>query len=480
MLAQHQATHTWASRLIPSGMLLAGGFVHAFLDVAGLEQERWLARVAWGYGALVAAFGVFAPQMVFDARTSSAGPAFFPIAVVSGLGTLWVHRWMWRHLRSMQGHLRRRSAVLLAANFCGALGGGGTILAAVFGFASTAVAAPFLMLAITLATWSVVADETGRHRELLRQGLWSALVTAALSALGLSAFYTLLPALMPANGWPWLMWVCFVAALPLDPLRQWVVDGLARRFFAKSMAVKALATELEVTEQRAVHAEQLAELGKVASVVAHEVRNPLGVILAHARLLEREGVNPERLSEVRAQVTRASHFVDELLRYARPRAFVVQQVDLRTLAERAINHVRQALGTQVPMAAPSKSVTVEADPQAMVDVLVVLLSNAAIALETTDEPRIDVHVQASEATVSITVEDNGPGVPLELAPRLFELFATGRGRDHRHPGVGLGLAIARQHALRHGGTLHHERRQPQGARFTLTVPMASTGESRRV
>ncbi|HEY0193306.1 MAG TPA: ATP-binding protein, partial [Kofleriaceae bacterium] len=68
----------------------------------------------------------------------------------------------------------------------------------------------------------------------------------------------------------------------------------------------------------------------------------------------------------------------------------------------------------------------------------------------------------------------GPGVPAELADRLFQPFVTGRGRDHAHPGTGLGLATARGIAERHGGSLRHEPpRGPAGqggARFVLRLP----------
>lgn len=472
-LSQNPLTQGWAARLIPSGMLLAGGFVHAFVDVAKLERQRWLVPCAWGFGAAVSVLGLVAPQWLFDPMTSTPGPGFVGLAVVSVVATLAVHGWMLKHTLAVTGHERRRRGALLLANVLGALGGGGVILLEVLRWGTVVMAAPFLFGSIALVTWSVLRDETGRHAELLRQGLWAAVVTAVLSALGLTFFVgAVVPLLLPANGvWLWGLWVFFIAALPLEPLRQGVVDALAKRLFARPMVVPSLATELERTEQRAVHAEQLAELGRVASVVAHEVRNPLGVILAQTKLLEREGVNPERIADVRAQIGRASKFVDELLRYAKPREFSVVRVDLKDAAERAVSHVRQALGTQVVVQTPTSALSVEADQQAVVDALVVLVSNAAIALEATSEPRITVSLEQGAHDVALVVEDNGPGVPAELAPRLFELFATGRGRDHAHPGVGLGLAIARQHALRHGGSLSHEAVTPRGARFTLRFPL---------
>jgi signal transduction histidine kinase len=105
-------------------------------------------------------------------------------------------------------------------------------------------------------------------------------------------------------------------------------------------------------------------------------------------------------------------------------------------------------------------------------VVLVLAQNAAIAADGA-AVRIAAHRDADDAVV-ITVEDDGPGVPLELEATLFAAFVTGRGRDHRHPGTGLGLAIARRIAERHGGTLVHQRPPEGGARFVLRLPRGGT------
>jgi signal transduction histidine kinase len=334
-----------------------------------------------------------------------------------------------------------------------------------------ATAAPLLLGAVLLAAWSVLAEERGRHRELVSQGLWYAVVTAALSSVGLTLFYAWLPSLLPTAGdpWGWSAWVIFLAALPLDPIRQLLVEGLGRRLFQRPMAVSALTQELEASERRALHAEQLAELGKLASVVAHEVRNPLGVILAQAKLLEREGAAPERVKDLRAQVARANGFVEELLRYAKPRALTLGTVEVERAVQLAIERVAQAQGAKTITSSVSPS-SLEADAEAFIDALVIVLSNATIAVEGQSDGRVQVRSEDRGDRLALIVEDNGPGVPEALAPRLFTMFVTGRGRDHAHPGTGLGLAIAAQHLGRHGGSIRYEPNTPTGARFTLEWP----------
>ena len=117
--------------------------------------------------------------------------------------------------------------------------------------------------------------------------------------------------------------------------------------------------------------------------------------------------------------------------------------------------------------AAAPGVRVVADRAALLDVLVNLIGNAAIAVA--GRGLITVSA-AGTREVDLAVTDDGPGVPPELVPRLFQPFVTGRGRDHAHPGTGLGLAIARGIVERHGGSLRHETVAGGGARFVIRLP----------
>ena len=99
-----------------------------------------------------------------------------------------------------------------------------------------------------------------------------------------------------------------------------------------------------------------------------------------------------------------------------------------------------------------------------------LVHNAAIAVAGRRDGRVEIVMGERDSNLSIVVEDNGPGVPPEIAPRLFEPFITGRGRDAAHPGTGLGLAIAHRWVERHGGSVRYEARPGGGARFIVHWP----------
>ncbi len=466
ILVELPATHVLAERVVPFGMLQAGGYAHAGLDLVGRR-----ARAAWlgyGWGALVGTIGLVWPRALYGPDMVGPGPAFWPIAIASAVGAVLVVGWLVREIRRRRGPARRQIIMLAVGNACAVAAGGGALLLRILGLVhDLRLTAPALLAAVLVIAAAVVRGEVGPARRIIVQTLAYAAMAAAITAAGITALYLALPALAPGPGIAWTLFVVLCAALPLDAVRTLIVDGAGRRLYAAPIGVRDLAEQAERSEARADHAARLAELGALVGAVAHEVRNPLGVIAAHAKLLERAGAPAASLEAVRAQVRRASRFVDDLLAYGKPRPLVLREVDVRAVVEEAVTAVRAVH--------PGASIAVEvapdlhavADRAALVDVLVNLIGNAVIAVA--DQGRVTVSA-ASETTLELAVTDDGPGVPAELAARLFQPFVTGRGRDHAHPGTGLGLATARGIVERHGGTLRHEPVAEGGARFVIRLP----------
>jgi signal transduction histidine kinase len=474
ILLKTPATELVAARVLPLGMLLAGGFVHAGADVAGMRAPR-VVVAGYAYGASIALLGVIAPQLLYGPGARDPGPLFVPLAIVSSLGTAACLVWLvWLASKAEPGERARRVALVLGC-LAGALGGGGVIGLRVLRLGDVDVAAPLLLASVGLAAYAVFRGEHGRAREVIAQGAAYAVVTAVLSAVGLVAFYRVLPALAPGAGGSvaWLVFVVFFAALPLDPLRILLVEAAGRALFRRPINVRELTAQIATSEARAEHAERLAEIGRLTSAVAHEMRNPLGVIAAQTKLLERGGASPEMVAGVRAQVDRAKRFLDDLLRYGRPRPLDMREIDAVSALGLAVSNVRQAWGGAPPAIDVTSDVTpapVEADRSAFVDVATALVHNSAIAVEGREGGAVRVRVRAEEEALVVVVEDNGAGVPKELEATLFQPFVTGRGRDARQPGTGLGLAIAARWVERHGGTIRHERPKEGGARFVVRWP----------
>ena len=472
-----------AERALPLGMLLAGAFLHAGVDMSATDDPR-LVRAGYLSSGAIALFGALFPRLLYGPGVRGPGPLFYPLALLSAATAVLFKLWLLSVLRGVRGPRRKRAIALVVANVTGTLGGGGAVALRVLDLAPIELAAPFLLLSIVLATYAVILEQRGRARDVLVQALTFAGLTALFSSAGLLVFFHLLPRLAPANAVPWLAFVIFFAALPLDPLRALVVEKIGGLFFSRPIALGRLTAEIEAKETEREQAEGLAELGRLASAVAHEIRNPLGVILAQAKVLEKRGADPENVTEIRAQVERAKRFLEDLLRFAKPRPLALREVDVHGVLAMAASNVRQALALtagdpfRLPNAdadadadaALAPALFVEADRAAMLDVATALFTNAAIAVSDRPAGSITVTARDAGASVEIAITDDGPGVPPEIEPRLFQLFVTGRGRDHAHPGTGIGLALASRWVQRHGGTLRHERPAAGGARFIIEWP----------
>jgi signal transduction histidine kinase len=267
-----------------------------------------------------------------------------------------------------------------------------------------------------------------------------------------------------AAGWTWeAALLLFVLTLTAQPLFTEVRVRLIDRAFPGRGDAEGLTPALARSEARAEHARRLAEIGTMASAVAHEVRNPLGVITACASVLERQGADPEVLGEIRDQVTRAARFADELLEYGRPPSLELRPLSVADAARLAASEVVRALGVQREVRVEGDA-PIQADLGQLVRLFGILVENALLADATTVRVRVG-------GAARVEVEDDGGGVPPALADRLFAPFVSGRGRSGPRPGTGLGLAIGRGIAERHGGSLVYEGRgELGGARFVLTLP----------
>lgn len=447
-------------RVVPFGMLQAGAFVHAGANVTARSS-----RIAWlgyGWGAAIGILGALWPRGLYGPGMLGAGPVFWPIAVASGLGAVVVVGWMAREAARRTGAARRQVALLALGNLLGISAGGGAIVLRVTGaMDDMRFTAPAMLGAVVLIGAAVLRGEVGPARRVIIQSLIHAGMTAAIATVAMAALFAVMPALAPGSAIAWTLFVVFLFALPLEAGCALVVDAVGRRVFREPIGVRDLADAAERAEVRADHAARLAELGALVGAIAHEVRNPLGVISAHAKLLERAGAPVASVAALRDQVERASRFVDDLLTYGKPRPLDIREVavaDAIAAAVAAVRAIHPGVAIEVSVA---PALHVDADRAALIDALVILASNAAIAVADRGTVRI------AATAVELAFTDDGPGVPREIEPRLFEPFVTGRGRDHAHPGTGLGLAIARGIAERHGGSLRHERPAGGGARFVL-------------
>jgi signal transduction histidine kinase len=232
-----------------------------------------------------------------------------------------------------------------------------------------------------------------------------------------------------------------------------------------------MTSALREHQRRLVESEKLAGIGRLSAGVAHEINNPLGVILGYARLLRRkcDGAMAADLSVIEDETLRAKEIVDGLLDLSRPLPEAGEVVDLRALSDEVVSRLGEAKlldGVAVTVGGAARA---PGHPDKLRQVLVNLVRNAAEAAGSGGQ--VEVRVAERDGRAEVEVLDSGPGIPAERRDRLFEPFFTTKPR-----GTGLGLAVSRAIARAHGGDLDAGAAAQGGARFALRLPLRRPGE----
>ncbi len=223
-------------------------------------------------------------------------------------------------------------------------------------------------------------------------------------------------------------------------------------------------------ETRRRHAmERLALLGQLAGGVAHEIRNPLGVIRNAAYYLElvRDTLDAEAqesIAEIQREVDRANHIVGDLLDYAREPQKTTIIFDVVERVREVADRQRRALGSMITINTAADCLPVAADPDHIDRILVNLIRNGVQASE--DGGQITISLRSHAGTAIIDVSDEGDGIDEQDRLRIFEpLFTT------KAKGIGIGLAMSKRYAERNAGRLELVDCPTKGSTFRLTLPL---------
>lgn len=216
--------------------------------------------------------------------------------------------------------------------------------------------------------------------------------------------------------------------------------------------------------------EELARLGEMGAILAHEIRNPLAGIKGFAQLVGTVG-DMERArtyaDKIVTQSLRMESLVNDLLAFAREDREERQPTDLAALVQDCVTLIRMETGAEQVdvILTPQTTITVMAVADRMNQLLLNLLKNGLQAMPEGGELRIGL--KNNKNTAILTVSDSGIGIPPENIPHIFEPFWTSKAR-----GTGLGLALCRKVALEHDGSLTVESISGCGTTFTVTLPLS--------
>jgi CheY-like chemotaxis protein/two-component sensor histidine kinase len=224
--------------------------------------------------------------------------------------------------------------------------------------------------------------------------------------------------------------------------------------------------------------ERLAAMGQLLAGVAHELNNPLSVVIGHATLLrEMAGGGPfaERVRKIAEAAERTARIVRNFLAMARQRPPERRRVRLNQIVQDAVELLAYALrvdGVEVSLDLAPDMPDLWADAHQLHQVLVNLLVNAHQAMRQTPEPRqlsLTTRSDPAAGRVWLEVADTGPGVSASIEPRLFEPFFTTKPPGQ---GTGLGLSLCRGVVESHGGSIQLQRRPGSGAVFRVELPVS--------
>jgi two-component system, NtrC family, sensor histidine kinase HydH len=248
-----------------------------------------------------------------------------------------------------------------------------------------------------------------------------------------------------------------------------------KRYQELSVTLEETNRQLQRAEADARRSERLAALGQMSAGLAHEIRNPLGVIKGSAEMLVQKLKNAEPLASelagyIFSEVNRLNALVARFLDFARPSNLELRPVQIATILDRALSTVQ----SQMPDAhiqverhyatAPD----IQVDEQLCERVFINLIQNAFQAMEADGNAKeriLRLRVAPVTDAVEIIVEDTGPGVAPEFREQVFNPFYTSK-KD----GVGLGLAIVAKFVDAHRGRITLEDNSPRGARFRIYFP----------
>jgi signal transduction histidine kinase len=219
--------------------------------------------------------------------------------------------------------------------------------------------------------------------------------------------------------------------------------------------------------------ESLAQVGELTAGIAHEFRNGLATIHGYARLLDLNAVpaafHPHVLG-IRQETEALGQVVTNFLNFARPAQLTLLPVDLRAIAERAAEEVRndaRAHGGEVTVR--GEFPVIQGDDVLLRQAFSNLLRNAVEAcVDASITPEVTVDGKIEAGNVRVTVDDNGPGIPAADRERIFRPFVTTKDR-----GTGLGLALVQKIVVTHNGRIQVATAPAGGASLQVVLPIAA-------
>ncbi|MXV73680.1 GAF domain-containing protein [Candidatus Poribacteria bacterium] len=261
-----------------------------------------------------------------------------------------------------------------------------------------------------------------------------------------------------------------------------------RRLLTIIASTIAQRVKIQQTIDALVESERMATLGRLVRTIAHEVRNPLGSIRLGTQLLQhtetegdsQTGTHPDdvQLSQDEIQeytaiiikeVDRLNRFIEQLLAFSKPAMQVAKRTDIHQLLEESLTICRPELehhAITVATQYDSDCPQVNINEDGITQVLLNLFYNAIEAMNTEGTLAIQTEYLPAKEVIHVRVQDDGPGIPSEDIPMLFDPFYT-----TKQKGTGLGLYISQKILAEHQGGIEVDSNLEVGTAFVMSLPV---------
>ncbi len=247
-------------------------------------------------------------------------------------------------------------------------------------------------------------------------------------------------------------------------------------FFHDMREELTMRKELEKTQIQLLQSEKMASLGKLAAGVAHQLNNPLGGITLFTKIVMEEydledGVK-EDLGRILEDAERCRDTVKELLEFARQTKRLMRPHDVNNAISRTLFllenqtlfqniEIKKGLDASLPL--------VMADIQQLGHLFMNIILNAAQAMEGKGKLEVNTRLSRNDDRIAVEISDTGPGIPMEILPRIFEPFYTTKEEGE---GTGLGLSLVYSIVENHGGDVKAISDPGEGTTFIIEFPLA--------
>jgi signal transduction histidine kinase len=244
--------------------------------------------------------------------------------------------------------------------------------------------------------------------------------------------------------------------------------------FSIHLQVRDIQERHQMQEQMA-QADRLASIGQLSSGVAHEINNPLGVILGYTQLMLRSETNDtgrhKDLKTIEKHVRHCKSIVEDLLNFARRSEPKKEKVDIHRTIEDVLGFIRQNIGSSridFQTDFDRRIPPVVLDEKKIKQVLINLLMNARHAVGEKGTIKVSTASQPAEGKLEIQVADDGYGIEEKHLKHIFDPFFTTKPTGE---GTGLGLSVSYGIVKKHGGEIRVKSKSGEGSTFTVVLPV---------